>query len=188
LAGIGTAVVAGLVLGSVALVGAASAAPSNAVAQAGPGGRRLSPVQVQTLRNAFAHNPRLTRAQAQRLIGGGGAVGAVTPAIQGHASSSGNCGTADLSGNSFGAWLAHLAFHTEIVGTAAIGGATVSTNAVFGADSKSFGVSGAVVAKSDHTMGLLNPIGWGASGTTFDGWALTTGAWFCWWDLVAIWH
>jgi hypothetical protein len=144
-------------------------------------GVHLTPTQAQRLRSALASNPGLTRAEALRIIGRP-AAGAVTPDGSGYADVGMACGVAVVQGNPQGYWYASARFNTAIVGTASLGVGTVSTNAVLGADSIPFGVSGATTTHENWDLGLLDPIGWGATGTTFSGWALTTGGWWCEWS------
>ena len=145
-------------------------------------GMRLTEVQAQVLRV----RPHLTTAQARVLVAGE-STGARL-AAWGSGQSSGPCGTAIVQGDSFGNWSFSLSFNTEVVGIASAGGVGVSTNAMFNADSKSFGVAGSYVYHDALRDGSLNTIGWGATATTLQGWAVTTGAWFCDIDVTAPWQ
>lgn len=148
-------------------------------------GVQLTPAEVDVLRSGVDTNPGLTREQAAALV----PAIVAQPAVEGDAESRGACGVARLWGDSYGHYRFGLDFYTEVVGTASVGAATVSTNAYLGADSQSFPVSGSYVGndRAGDAWHQLSSIGWGATGTTLDGWSLTTGGWFCWEDLTANW-
>lgn len=127
-------------------------------------GVEFTPAAAQALRAAYAAHPHLDPVQAGQIAAGAGGVtrpGVILDAW-GSGESSGPCGTAVLQGDSYGNWNFSLSFNTEVVGTASIGGVTVSTNAVAGADSKGFGVRGGSMYHDALRDGPLSSIGWGA--------------------------
>lgn len=153
-------------------------------------GVRLTASEARALRRALAGRTDLSRTQAQRVVNRvlKSANSEVRPNAWGSGSSSGACGTAVLQGDSYGRWNFSLSFNTEVVGVATVGGVTVSTNALLGADSKGFGVSGSYVYHDSLRDGMLSSIGWGATADTLSGWALTSGAWWCGIDVAAPWQ
>jgi hypothetical protein len=185
------ALAASAVIGSMAAPAAHAAATHaagmrNASVQAEFQGVHLTAMQAKALRGAIASNPGLTREQTAKLVP---AAAQAAPNVEGKGESRGPCGVADLWGDSFGHYRFGLTFNTEVVGTASVGGVTASTNGLF-ADQQPFGVSGSYVGNNlpGDEWYTLSTIGWGADATTLNGWALTTGAWFCTIDVTAPWE
>ncbi|MGW2517692.1 hypothetical protein ACWC09_11855 [Streptomyces sp. NPDC001617] len=142
-------------------------------------GVELTTDQVQALQSAAGGNPNLTADQAEAA--------ASVPDGFGSGSASGICGTAILQGWDNGSWSFSLNFNA-VVGAAAMGAVTVSTDGQFGASSKQFGVSGTSVYHDASRDGDLDSVGWGATATTLNGWALTNGAWLCVVSVTAPWN
>ncbi|MBE1593319.1 hypothetical protein ACFPOI_21885 [Nonomuraea angiospora] len=173
--------------GTTASVSATSAASDTSPAQVEVQGVQLTPAQAKALRHAAAADPGLTRDQAAKIVSARGQVGANA---SGSGKSTGPCGEARLWGDSYGHYSFGLDFRVEQVGTAALGGVTISTDSPLPdtADKQSFGVSGASVGNdtAGQAWYTLSSIGWGATKTTMEGWALTTGAWWCGIDVKTI--
>ncbi|WP_347608264.1 hypothetical protein [Acrocarpospora sp. B8E8] len=155
-------------------------APRTADVQVELQGVRLTPAQAEALRRAAAAHPGLTREQAAKIAP---TIGLSRTNAEGRGESRGPCGVARLWGDSYGHYRFGLEFRTEVVGTAAVGGVGVSTNSPIpnSAGRHSYGVSGSYVGndRPGNEWRTLSSIGWGATATTLDGWALTTGWWFC---------
>ncbi len=183
---------AGTVCAVLALAGPASAAPATvhgaALTSAATGsvvpatsaqvtGVHLTPVQVAALRSAIKVNPKLTAAQAAKLLGARSGARVAVP--DGHGQSPGPCGNASLFGYSNGGYGLALFFNAT-VGPPVIGSVGISTNGIF-ASTDWYSVPPV------RDSGRLSDTGAIPDATTADGWAVTSNAWYCGISVIAYW-
>lgn len=166
----------------------ALARPHGAVVQVTTRGVHLSRAQVQTLRAAVADNRTITLEEVAKA-----AAPFAVPALDdpaGSGSSRGPCGVANLWGDAAGHFRMNVSFYVNVVGTASLGGVTVSTNGIL-AGTYGIALRGSQVSvgwQPGQAYAQLSTTGWGSTATTMSGWALTTGAWFCDIEVIAYWN
>lgn len=160
------------------LPAAAGGAPSQGEIQ----GFKLTAPQEAALHAAWVSHRRLSAAEATQLVESvGSQAGVGTPALAGFASIQGNCSYDALTGYSYGYYYWYQ--QADRVGPTYYGEAAFSTNG-FTASVSDFWY-GATSFVSD--TGNIVWVGWGASGTTWSGWAVMENGWFCSGTLFARW-
>ena len=176
---------AALVATAVSLAGPGLSLPASASAAPSQGeivGFKLTPAQSSALRAAWVSHRRLSASDALQLVESvGRSTGIGAPALAGWAQIQGNCTFDHLEGYSYGSYYWYQ--QADRVGPTSYGEAAFSTNG-FTASVSDFwyGVTSYV---SDG--GNIVWVGWGATGTTWSGWAVMQNGWFCSGTLFARW-
>ncbi len=143
-------------------------------------GTHLTAAQENALAAAVKANPGLTAAQAATVIGSSSAArgGQAIPDAQG--TSKGPCGSISLIGYPSGTYGYAMFWNTAAVGSPWFGSLTVSTNGINASDDV-YGIP------PNSGSGFLDDVGDEPTGTQANGWAVTSGGWYCGISVFAEW-